>query len=74
MRRHWPTPAINWPLFIAGPAAPTAELPGRVHGPDPQPWARLLLDVERGKIAASNATAPSCFKCFMVVSISGIHR
>jgi hypothetical protein len=73
MRRHWPTPAINWPLFIAGPSAPTAELPGRVHGPGPGPAARLLFDVERGKIAASKATAPSNFKRFIVVSISGMH-
>ena len=69
MVRHWPTPAINWPPLIAGPSGATAAPEGRVQGPGPWPAAKLLLDVESGKIAVSKATVPSNFKRFIMVSI-----
>ena len=43
-------------------------MPGRVHGPGPCAAARL--DVTRGKIAVSTATALSSFKRFIVISAS----
>src|SRR5262245_41565136 len=69
MLRHCPTPAINWPPFIAGPSGPTAMLPGRVHGPGPGPAAKLALDVMSGNITVNIATAPSNFNRFIVVSV-----
>src|SRR5215475_8606325 len=67
MRLHWPTPAISCPPLIAGPAAPTAELPGGVHGPGPRPLARLGLAVASGRARARAATAPSVFRRFILL-------
>nr|GAJ33583.1 hypothetical protein BDOA9_0127800 [Bradyrhizobium sp. DOA9] len=69
MRWHWPTPAINWPPLMAGPAAPTASPAGGVHGPGPRPAARLGLAVASGKIAARVAATLTSFVRVMVVSM-----
>src|SRR2546423_11263561 len=73
MRRHWPTPAINWPPLIAGPSAPTAVLPGVVQGLGRAPAARLLVVVS-GTIAVSNAVALNSFNPFILISVSMTHR
>jgi hypothetical protein len=62
MRSHWPTPAISWPPFMAGPAEPTASPPGGVQ----RSAARLAVGVARGSNAASATAALKVLRFFII--------
>src|SRR5262245_59952573 len=67
MRWHWPTPAINWPPFIAGPASPTASPPGGVQGPAPRSAAKLMLGAASGSKAASATATLRVLRFFIAI-------